>query len=217
MTYDPDSYWQSRGGEAYRQYTEGAAYAVYRQAQDEFFGRLIKDLRPRSLLDFACGSGKLFPHWRDVPEVDAYDRALSQIEVARKEAARVRPENPYRVMHCVTDSRTELPYDNAQFDLVIAAEVLLHVLPGDLQSLLAELRRVCGGALAIVTAAPFENPAPHCFNHDYTRAIDGLFDIIEDHERHRQRYIVARPCRQEANTGHPRTAEGRLENAVLAP
>lgn len=213
MSYDPDTYWQTRGGEAYREYTLNPAYQIYREAQDAFIAGLVARVAPHSLLDFACGTGKLFPHWIDVPEVDAYDRALSQIEVARREAARVRPERPYRVMHCLTDSRTELPYDDGQFDLVVAAEVLLHVLPEDIGALLSELKRVCRGCLAIITAAPFDNPAAHCFNHDYTALLEGHFLITDDFARHRQRYIVARPVRPHPEKSHAMEA---MPDAVIA-
>jgi SAM-dependent methyltransferase len=203
MAYDPDTYWQNRGGESYREYTVNPAYQIYRDAQEEFFTGLIARLKPQSLLDFACGTGKLFPRWTGVPEVDAYDRALSQIEVARHEAVRVRPERPYRVMRCLTDSRTELPYDDEQFDLVIAAEVFLHVLPTDIRALFEELKRVCRGHLALVTAAPFDNPAPHCFNHDYPALLAGIFDMTVDFERHHQRYIVATRVATAELQAHP--------------
>ncbi|HUU44632.1 MAG TPA: class I SAM-dependent methyltransferase [Acidobacteriota bacterium] len=191
-TYDPDSYWDDRGGDSYQTYVESADYAVYRREQDRFFTDLIARLCPERLLDFACGTGKLFPIWKPVAEVHGYDRALSQVRVARREVARVRPENPYHILHYSTGSRTELPYDDDYFDLVVAAEVLLHVLPADIDAMVAELHRVCRGHLAVVTAAPFDNPAPHCFNHDYPLHLKGLFEITDDHAVHRQRYIVGR-------------------------
>jgi ubiquinone/menaquinone biosynthesis C-methylase UbiE len=190
--YDPDRYWENRGGPSYRQYTESPGYQQYHDAQSKFFTDLVARLNPRRLLDFGCGTGKLFPLWRGIPEVHAYDRARSQIEVARKASAEVRPDNPYRVLHYLTDSRAELPYDDDYFDLVVAAEVLLHVLPQDVGSLLNELHRVCRGHLAVVTAAPFDNPASHCFDHDYPALFADRFDLIDDHAVLRQRYLVGR-------------------------
>jgi SAM-dependent methyltransferase len=192
MGYQPDEYWENRGGDAYRAYTESTGYRRYRDAQEGFFRTLIGELRPRRLLDFGCGTGKLFGLWTDVPEVHAYDRARSQIDIARREAVRIRPDNPYRVMHCLGTGRSETPYDDDDFDLVVAAEVLLHVLPNDIEPLMAELHRICRGHLAIVTAAPFDNAAPHCFNHDYTRLLQTGFEIAEDQEQHAQRYLLAR-------------------------
>lgn len=190
--YDPDQYWEDRGGPSYREYTESSGYEQYRRAQWQFFSELLARLQPRRLLDFGCGTGKLFPLWVDVPEVHAYDRAQSQIDVAREEAVRVRPGNPYRVLHYVSGERAEVPYDDDHFDLIVAAEVLLHVVPADIGPLLDELRRICRGHLAVVTAAPFTNPAAHCFDHDYAALCAGRFDLAGDHAVHRQRYLVGR-------------------------
>ncbi|MBD3299305.1 MAG: methyltransferase domain-containing protein [candidate division Zixibacteria bacterium] len=192
IEYDPDNYWETRGGPSYKAYTESRDYQIYRGAQAAFFEELLGRLQPQRLLDFGCGSGKSFPLWCDVPEVHGYDRARSQIEVARAEMLRIRPERPYNLMHCLTDSRTEVPYDDDYFDVVAAVEVFLHVLPTELPALLDELNRICRGHLAIITAAPFENRAAHCFNHDYQALLKGRFDIVDDYNLHKQRYIVAR-------------------------
>ena len=190
--YDPDQYWEARGGESYRIYTDSPGYRHYREAQFGFYRQLVAELNPQRLLDFGCGSGKLFPLWASVPEVHAYDRARSQIDAARAEAVRVRPGDPYRLMHCLTGERYATPYDDDYFDLVVVAEVLLHVLPEDISALVGELHRICCGHLAIVVPAPFDNPAPHCFDHDYVSLYQGRFTITDDHCLHGQRYITAR-------------------------
>jgi SAM-dependent methyltransferase len=216
QSYDPDSYWEDRGGESYRGYVESSGYTAYRDEQDRFFKDLIANLHPDRLLDFACGTGKLFPIWTPVAEVHGYDRALSQILVARREAERVRPNQPFHVLHCLTQSRTELPYDTDYFDLVVAAEVFLHILPGDLDAMIAELHRVCRGHLAVVTAAPFENAAAHCFNHDYPRHLQGMFEMIDDHAVHRQRYIVGQKINQQSRRAQEAVVTQELHDAVIA-
>jgi ubiquinone/menaquinone biosynthesis C-methylase UbiE len=222
--YDPDHYWENRGGQSYRAYTESPGYEQYRQAQRQFFSALIAKLRPRRLLDFGCGTGKLFPVWVSVPEVHAYDRAQSQIDVARREVLWVRPDNPYHVLHYVAGERAEVPYDDDYFDLIVAAEVLLHILPADIRPLLDELRRICCGHLAVVTAAPFTNPAAHCFDHDYAALCLGRFELTDDHSVHRQRYLVGRKVPATGGSKDPETAlqiqrdsQMRSADAVLAP
>ena len=198
--YDPDPYWEQRGGSTYRQYVQSPGYAKYREEQDRFFADLVARLRPVRLLDFGCGTGKAFPLWKHVPEVHVYDRSLSQLEVARQEAARVGPDNSYKFPPTVPESRTELPYADDAFDLVVTAEVLLHVVPQEIGAMIAELHRVCSGHLAFVTAAPFEQPAPHNFSHDYSDLMDGLFRTVDDHVVHQQRYIVGEKLPVEAAT-----------------
>ncbi|MBI5868487.1 MAG: class I SAM-dependent methyltransferase [candidate division Zixibacteria bacterium] len=214
--YNPDQYWENRGGPSYREYTESAAYAQYHHAQHEFFTNLIAQLKPQCLLDFGCGTGKLFPIWTGVSEVHAYDRSQSQIEEARRAASRIRPENPYKVLHYVAPQRGEVPYDDDYFDLVVVAEVLLHVLPEDIGGLLDELRRICRGHLAVVTAAPFTNAAAHCFDHNYPALFMGRFDLIDDHAVLRQRYLVGRKIGA-ASVSRPQTfnLEPRTSDAIL--
>lgn len=219
--YNPDQYWENRGGPSYREYTESAGYAQYHDAQRAFFSALITRVRPQRLLDFGCGTGKLFPLWKDVPEVHAYDRSQSQIEESRRAASSLRPENPYRVLHYVAAERAEVPYDDDYFDLIVVAEVLLHVLPEDIGSLLDELRRICRGQLAIVTAAPFTNAAAHCFDHDYAALLLGRFDILDDHSVLRQRYLVGRKValagRTAVSRGVPKTNDSvkRTSDALI--
>jgi ubiquinone/menaquinone biosynthesis C-methylase UbiE len=215
-TYDPDSYWQNRGGASYRDYVHSPGYAVYKEEQDDFCRRLVNDVKPERLLDFACGTGKLFPIWRDVPEVHGYDRALSQIEIARAEVSKIRPENPYLLMNVMTDTRTELPYDDDYFDLIVAAEVLLHVMPEDIEAMIGELCRVCRGTLAVITAAPFDNPAAHCFDHDYTRFLSRRFTITDDHAVHRQRYIVGQKLMKQSGPEAGVVGAKEIADAVIA-
>ena len=209
--YQPDQYWEDRGGPAYKSYTESAPYAQYKDAQEAFFRRLLADVQPQRMLDFGCGSGKSFPLWADVPEVHGYDRSRSQIEVARTEARGLRSANPYQLMHCLTGERTEVPYDDGYFDLVAVIEVLLHVLPEEIDALMDELHRICRDYLVIVTAAPFDNPAAHNFNHDYPGLLKDRFDIVDDHVVLQQRYIVARKL-PVATAGHAH-AEAELVSA----
>jgi len=216
--YEPDQYWEARGGDSYRVYTESPGYRHYREAQFDFFQKLIEELKPARLLDFGCGSGKLFPSWTAVPEVHAYDRARSQIEIARAEAARLRPGNPYRIMHCLTPERTVTPYDDEFFDLIVVAEVLLHVVPGDIDLLVDELHRICRGHLAIVVPAPFDNPAPHCFDHDYASLCQNRFTITDDHCLHNQRYLAARKITADQNQAkQPMPQAKEAHHAVVSP
>jgi len=228
--YEPDAYWEARGGESYRAYVNSPEYAVYREEQARFFSRLVAELNPRTLLDFGCGTGKLFPFWSPVPEVHGYDRSRSQLAVAHQEALRICPGNPYSLMcgaACgeplvpseaegsrTAAGRTRLPYDNEYFDLVVAAEVLLHVVPGEIAAMVAELHRVCRGTLAIVTAAPFDNPAPHNFNHDYLTLLQGWFAVVDDHVQHAQRYLVGRRL-DNAAPGTPAAAGREKDHALV--
>ena len=122
--YDPDEYWQDRGGKSYREYVVSPDYEVYKEEQESFCRKLVAECKPERLLDFACGTGKLFPVWRDIPEVHGYDRAISQIEIARVEAGHIRPDDPYHLMHFLAEERLlgavgYLACANAALDLTL--------------------------------------------------------------------------------------------------
>ena len=62
----------------------------------------------------------------------------------------------------------ELPYDDGAFGLVISFSVLLHVLPDNIEQVLAEHARVTNHYIFIATYdGNLEKLAPHCFNHYY--------------------------------------------------
>ncbi|BCK52556.1 class I SAM-dependent methyltransferase [Nocardia wallacei] len=105
------------------------------------------------VIDVGCGQGRhSFEAYRRGADVVAFDQSasdLADVKVMFGAMAEAREVPPYAKAEAVQGDALALPYDNEEFDIVIASEILEHV-PEDDRAI-AELVRVLkpGGALAV--------------------------------------------------------------------
>jgi len=115
---------------------------------------LWRNFRVHRTLDVGCARGYLVEALRDLG-VDAHGCDVSRYAVehaAPGALGYVRYGDPSR----------GLPYDDGQFELVSALEILEHLPPDAVPAALAELRRVCGGLLYATIPSFGRNPSgPH--------------------------------------------------------
>ena len=126
MTFDADAYWRA---------DQGVVPAVAESSPA--FG-LLRDILPmlgpiQSVLDVGCGQGRIAELLLEVfPAADYVGIDISPAQVAATKT--VRPDG------AVYLSRLQDFTDDAGFDLVIASEVLMHVLPGEIQAACDKLK-----------------------------------------------------------------------------
>ena len=183
---NPDRYWEARGGAGYIS-TLSTEHKQSDQVQRVFFGEIIERIRPVSLLDFGCGTGRLFDLWDayKIREVFGYDRSRSQLQIARDLGF------PFKLMFANGNVRNRIPYEDHQFDLVVACEVLPHVLSEEITGMLYELHRVCRNRLALVVSSPTHPMQFHSTHHDYDVLLSPLFSKIQDKVVDSYRFIEA--------------------------
>lgn len=196
MPYNPDQYWTVRGGPDYMASIAVPEYREHEKAQEEFLREKVLSRNPDRLLDFGCGTGKLFHLWQTVPYPQGYDISPTMLAEARKTLKALYGEHVRDwqfPLHTCGFSRTKLPYTECSFDAVVACEVLAHVLPDEIEATVKALARILvpDGILAIVTAAPFQNGAAHNFNYDYEKILLPHFVIEYDELREPYRHILA--------------------------
>lgn len=107
--------------------------------------QLVSLARPSKVLEVGCGSGELAGVLFRHSTVSYQGVDLSPDEVARAQA--VQPQWKFQVA-----SAYDLPYADAQFDLVVACEILEHV--DDPQRAVDEMARVGSGHLLV--SVPWE-------------------------------------------------------------
>ena len=131
-------------GNTYDKY--GSTNPVVRRLMATFertLGELFTQADPRSLLDVGCGEGVLTEKWarslgeRRVVGIDLDDPALHA-----EWAQRTAPNLEYRVMKA-----ENLPFDDDEFDVATAIEVLEHV--PDPEHTVAEMARVASRWLLV--------------------------------------------------------------------
>jgi SAM-dependent methyltransferase len=120
------------------------------------FGRLPVGPGCR-VLDLGCGAGRhAFEAARRGALVTALDTSLAELADVRAMVAAMRAEGelpPGAGASCAAGDATAMPFPDASFDVVIAAEVLEHI-PAD-QAAMREIRRVLapGGTAAVTVPA----------------------------------------------------------------
>lgn len=150
-------YWNLRAKEIDARYGQGTAdYDVVRE--------VLREVRPRRLLDIGCGSGRLFPLYREmrIEEIVAQEVAAAAIRMCRKRY----PDMP---VSYTSREILELPYPADHFDLIISNRVLSAILPEHIAPVLERLARI-GRALYINEMSESDGPmvdSSYWFCHDY--------------------------------------------------
>ena len=190
--FDPDAYWNDRGGSNYDATISIPDYREHLARQRTWFWGLVNGCKPKTLLDFGCGTGAMFECWVNVPEVFAYDRSHTMIHRAR--VLNRQQKYGYKIIGPDSTNPALTPYHDETFDFIAMATVLAHVKPSDIRALKNELFCISkpGAKLAIVTAAPFDDSQiGYMWNHNYKEFLDGHVKVLDDNVYGPYRYVEA--------------------------
>lgn len=175
MTYDPVTYWRERG-ETYMAKFSAERYAEQEEALVQLLGRL----EFASVLEVGCGFGRIASLVRRVNPKASYmglDLSPTMIAAARERLG----TDAELVTGSILDFKTK-----ARYDLVIAVEVLMHVLPEDVAAAVRKLDRLAKGHIVTLdwtTPVPGKRPAAHNFLHPYPELLGtGPFGRTRDVE-----------------------------------
>ena len=123
------------------------------------------------VLDMGCGGGRhAFAVLRRGARVVAFDASLDELDGVRAMAAAMAAAGEVPAggeLLCVEGDALALPFDDASFDRIIAAEVLEHI-PDD-RGAIAELVRVLapGGRIAVTVPSRFPERVNWLLDSDY--------------------------------------------------
>jgi ubiquinone/menaquinone biosynthesis C-methylase UbiE len=102
---------------------------------------VLRRLEPGALLDVGAGTGAFYellpPHVTYVP-LDIDPQKLERLRLKHKH------------IDGVVASATELPYEESSFDYVLCINVAHHLSDGDLELMLAEIRRVAARQIVFI-------------------------------------------------------------------
>lgn len=172
MSYNPSEYWHERG----KVYQKNFRYDKNKLLQEEFLIDYLNGITGsfKSVLELGCGFGRitklLLTNFNNIIEYLAVDISPHQIENAKVLLSSVKlPDNEVKLDFMVSDIQS-LNLDNKKYDLVILSEVLLHVLPTEIDSIIKKL--ISLSKKHVVNIDWYEdNPprehAPHNFIHQY--------------------------------------------------
>jgi trans-aconitate methyltransferase len=172
MTYDPMEYWRKRG----KVYYKGKFDYPEIKLQELFIVEALKPLSFSSVLEAGCGFGRVtklvLDSYSGIKQYSAFDLSPDQVDRAKQYV-----NNP-QVNFTVSD--IESFSSGSKYDLVLAAEVLLHVKPQDIRHAIYKLLSLSSRYLVHIDWCEdnlVEKSAPHNFMHDY----DGIYEELGLH------------------------------------
>ena len=140
MSYNPSEYWHERG----KIYKKNFRYDKNKRLQEEFLIAHLNNISGsfKTVLELGCGFGRitqlLLTNYNNITEYLAVDISPDQIENAKSLLSSSKfPNKQVKVDFLVSDIQS-LRLDK-KYDLVILSEVLLHILPTDIDSIIKKL------------------------------------------------------------------------------
>ena len=185
-----ERYWDSRASEIDRKWGSG---------KDDFhvLTDILSHVKPCRILDVGCGSGRLFPLYRQfgIKEVVGQDIASSAIELCKKKF----PVSSYTLLSGTIEA---MNFDRNYFDLVISNRVLAAIPPKDIHPAIAHLCRMSRYIyLNEMTDSDYAGPSYYWHKHDYDRimadngfriARRGTITVTENGKTHLQTWVLYR-------------------------
>jgi SAM-dependent methyltransferase len=167
MSYVPREYWLERGKVYKQEFQYNKKFKLQEQMLIDY---LKKQVSFSTVLEVGCGFGRitklLLSNFPEITEHVAVDLSPEQIENAKKYVLGVDKRTALKFI--VSDIQS-LELDS-KYDLVIAPEVLLHILPSEIKDVMARLEG--WSKRNIVNIDWYEEmvprkAAPHNFVHQY--------------------------------------------------
>jgi SAM-dependent methyltransferase len=149
------NYWEKRSGH-------------YDSPQPDVFGRNItasylRKLKPKSLVEVGCGTGQLFPLYKDIPHVVGCDWTDGMLMQAHKRLDRHEISNIKLKKLDITKEAL-----NEHFDVALTRTVLMHIPEEAVEDACGNL---CKMADTVLLFEFYDPNAPglewHCFHHEY--------------------------------------------------
>lgn len=165
-------YWERRSGK-------------YDSPEPDVFGRNItasylRKLKPKSLVEVGCGTGQLFPLYKDIPHVVGCDWTEGMLEQSRKRL--MRHEYPNIKLAKLDITKQHL---KEKFDVALTRTVLMHIPE---ESVADACKNLASMADTVVLFEYYDPNAPalewHCFHHEYPLIMRECgFEISEAYDR----------------------------------
>ena len=171
MSYNPSEYWHERG----KIYKKNFRFDKNKRLQEEFLVAHLNNVSGsiKSVLELGCGFGRisqlLLTNYPNITEYLAVDISPDQIENAKSLMSSTKlPNNQVKLDFLVSDIQS-LRLDK-EYDLVILSEVLLHILPSDIDTIIKKL--ITLSKKHIINIDWYEDQSPksqasHNFIHQY--------------------------------------------------
>ena len=165
-------YWQEHGGEWVEEYAQRKQRNILYHIQELMLVDYLLHHTPSKVLEFGCGVGRHLRNLSQISGLDVfgYDQSPTMVQGCLRWTGQTWIDTHI----ALAGPLGPLPYADGTFDVVYTAEVLVHVRPEDLPTILAELIRVCRGHILHLETAEHYELVSHehsgCWKHDLVAA-----------------------------------------------
>ena len=183
MSYIPHEYWFKHG----RTYKDEFRYNKNFELQEKILIDYLKDVSSSfsSVLEVGCGFGRitklLLSNFPNITEYLAIDLSPDQIENAKeliRKGTEMKGQDP-TVTFMVSDIQSF--QIQKKYDLVIASEVLMHILASEIEEVIAKLVSMSNEHVVNIDWYEQQKPnraAPHNFIHQYEKIYRNMPGIL---------------------------------------
>jgi SAM-dependent methyltransferase len=162
------TYWREHGDEWADEYDRRKKAQVLYHIEELMLADYLTHSAPARVLEYGCGMGRHLSYLSKISylEVYGYDQSQTMVNNCLRWTSQAWLDQYVAVGPPVG----KLPYADQYFDIVFTAEVLVHVSPGDLEAVLAELIRISRWQVLHLEPSLFFKVLPEahdgCWNHD---------------------------------------------------
>jgi len=212
-------YWQEHGDIWPTAYDQRKKSQILYHAQEIMLADYLFHSAPARVLEYGCGFGRHLKYLTRITGLDVYgyDQSPTMLAGLGKWARR-----EWISDHIILGEPVgRLPYPDGCFDIVYTAEVLVHVRPQDIKTILAELVRVTKQQVFHLETSPGfplnENDHDGCWYHDLVQIYSELgyrCEMLPQGYQAHTPYRVVRESDRAVYSGSPTLAQQltRLED-----
>ena len=164
---DVSNYWKERGERYYDEFDDQPQYEKNRMInQEKKMVEILQNNNFNSILEIGCGFGRYTKILNDIiapREFIALDISEDQIKKAKKYV------NDQKV--CFICNKIQEFVPNEKYDLVFAGEILMHIKPSEIESIIKKMVECTSGKIITVDwyndKKIGDERLGYCFMHDY--------------------------------------------------
>jgi trans-aconitate methyltransferase len=185
MSYIPHDYWFNRGKTYKKEFRYNKNFELQEKILIDYLTVHLSSSSFSTVLEVGCGFGRItklllsnFPHIR---EYLAIDLSPDQIENAKE---LIKPEiEPEVQVPNITFLVSDIQSFQIQkkYDLVVASEVLMHILPSEIAEVMSKLISMSNEHIVNIDwyeQQPPSQAAPHNFIHQYEKLYRNMPEVL---------------------------------------
>ena len=188
MSYIPHEYWFNHGKTYKKEFRYNKNFELQEKILIDYLKNNVSSSSFSSVLEVGCGFGRItklllsnFPHIREYLAIDLSPDQIENAKELIKPAIETKGQVP-NLTFLVSDIQSL--QIQKKYDLVIASEVLMHILPSEIAEVMSKLISMSNEHVVNIDwyeQQPPSKAAPHNFIHQYEKLYRNMPEVLNVH------------------------------------